>query len=181
MKTPFAISKKLLAFLALLIIAVPVHIKVKSMVWVPQINMLLPGIPAPYFSLYNEQGNKIDLHQLRGKGVLLTFCKAGTPRCANQAKHLNSISNKYHHLGLEILFLADRSSTAEIEAFDKETDAEFYILRDVGSRVKDRYGVQEMPASFIVDRHGIIIATFPGSVTLAYVGKKIDLALEGAK
>lgn len=158
------ITPKRLVILAVLLLSIPLHMAVKGMVWFQEKELLRGGQPAPTFRISDEKERIWGLEGFRGKVLLLSFCKLSLPVCKAQAKNLNTVAGRYNHKGLEVLFIADSPSLDEMQEFDKNVDADFYILQDRGGRIRNRYNVENYPTNYFVDKEGIIITVYPGRI-----------------
>jgi len=165
MRIPGAISPKLLLLFALVLISLPIHIKVKNMLWHQKQELLSLGERAPHFKLSNEMGRMMSITDLTGKKpFILSFCKTTEPVCHSQATELNVIVREHGHKGLEVFLVADSATALEIKNFDKKTDAEFHILRDNGGKIKKRYNVEIFPTNYFIDRYGRVVTAYPGKI-----------------
>jgi peroxiredoxin Q/BCP len=102
---------------------------------------LIPGDPAPDFTLSDQQGNPVSLSALRGRTVVLYFYpKADTPGCTTQACGVRDHRSDYEQADAVVLGVSPDPVKA-ISKFDQKYDLGFPLLADEGHEVAERYGV----------------------------------------
>ena len=129
----------------------------------------LLGKPAPAFTLEDLSGNKVSLSSYKGKAVLINFWATWCAPCKIETPWLIELRNQYAAQGFEVLGISaddlDRDDPAKL-ADDKKQIARFVqqmqmnypVLIDADSISKPYGGLDELPASFFVDRNGTVIA-----------------------
>ncbi|MEE4197853.1 MAG: TlpA disulfide reductase family protein [Bacteroidales bacterium] len=119
------------------------------------------GAPAPEIGLPNPQGDTIYLSSLQGKYVLLDFWASWCRPCRVENPHLVKVYEKYHSRGFEIFQVSlDKKKQAWIEAIDKDQLNWIHVsdLKYWDSAPAKLYQVQSIPANFLIDPQGKIIA-----------------------
>ncbi len=121
------------------------------------------GAMAPGFEVFKEDGqSKISLASFKGKYVLLDFWASWCAPCRVENEHTKEIYNKYHPLGLEVLsFSLDSDLAAWQKAIAKDgltwpnaSD----LIGGVKSPVAQEYGIAGIPAIWLIDPTGKIVA-----------------------
>jgi peroxiredoxin Q/BCP len=131
------------------------------------------GIPAPGFTLLNQDGEEVALQGLRGRWVVVYFYpKADTPGCTAQACGIRDHSADYEAANATVLGVSP-DTVEELRAFADRYGLAFTLLSDPGGAVAADYGVWvektygdatwwgNERSSVLVDPEGIIARTFP--------------------
>ncbi|MGQ0760700.1 MAG: TlpA disulfide reductase family protein [Acidobacteriota bacterium] len=112
-----------------------------------------------------EDGKRASVGDYTGKVLLLNFYATWCGPCRIEMPHLMALHRKYEAEGLQIVGLnvGGDDDYAEVPAFKQELGISFPLAIPDDAFV-DRYlGVnQNIPQSFVVDRHGRIIKHFIG-------------------
>ncbi len=150
----------------------------------------LMGKPAPNFALKNLSGNKIMLASFRGKTVMLNFWATWCGPCKIETPWLVELRNKYAAQGFEVLGVdtegddleaSDKAGWAKAEAntgkFVAEMKVPYPVLLDGDSISRDYGGLDDLPASFFVDRSGKVIAATVGLTSESDIEDNIRKAL----
>lgn len=144
---------------------------------------LKPGELAPSFSGQALDGTLMDLNQMSGKVVLLTFWSTRCEICRNEIPHLNRVVDRYR--GKDVVFLAvTMDNEAKIDPFLKRNPFHFTILpNSIGVMLKyadrDRAGNLDMgfPAHFLINRRGAIASRTYGWDKAANIDSQISRLL----
>lgn len=115
------------------------------------------GQPAPQFTLPTLlQDQPTTLQQFSGKVVYLDFWASWCAPCRTSFPLLNKLHQKLKAQGFEVVAVNLDEDKANAEKFLKEIPVEFTILRDAKGEWSDKYVVESMPTSFIIDKQGVI-------------------------
>ncbi|HWE39117.1 MAG TPA: TlpA disulfide reductase family protein [Isosphaeraceae bacterium] len=126
--------------------------------------------PAPPISGVDVDNREVRLTDLRGKVVLVDFWATWAPPCVAEVPHYQALLDKYGSQGFTILGVNVDASREDIHgdiARVKPTVRKFLLTYRVswpnvfnGGGARDfaqRYGVNEVPATFLVDAKGNIV------------------------
>lgn len=122
-----------------------------------------PGAMAPDFSVLQPDGkSKISLSQFRGKYVVLDFWASWCVPCRAENVHTKELYEKYHSKGLEVISF---SLDSELEAWRKAIEKDGLTWHNASdlvggkkSPVATKYGIDGIPAIWVIDPSGKIIA-----------------------
>ena len=122
----------------------------------PQANRaeMLIGQPAPDFALYDLNGNEVRLSDFRGKPVVLNFWATWCGPCRVEIPHVNALYDKYKEQGLVIIGVNAEPDHATVRSF-AEQHISYTVALDGGSQFQ-QYGVRGIPATYYIDREGIV-------------------------
>jgi cytochrome c biogenesis protein CcmG, thiol:disulfide interchange protein DsbE len=123
------------------------------------------GTVAPAFTLrrLDGQGN-VSLAAYRGKAVVLNFWASWCNPCKSEAKVLQRDWTRYR----------DRVVFVGIDYHDLASDARHFVdvhaltfpmLEDGSGRVTGRYGISQVPETYVVSAEGRIVAHLAGPIT----------------
>ncbi len=124
----------------------------------------LVGGPAPEITLKDLQGQEIRLSDLRGKIVLLNFWATWCKPCKDEMPAMQASYDKLRGQGLVVLAVNELEDTEKVIEHVRSHGHTFPVVMDHDNRVANRYGVVGLPASFIVDRQGIVREQIVGSL-----------------
>jgi peroxiredoxin Q/BCP len=103
--------------------------------------MIEPGVQAPAFDLPDQDGNPVELADLRGRPVVLYFYpKADTPGCTTQACGVRDHRADYAATGAVVLGVSP-DPVAKVKKFHDKQALSFSLLADEDHAVAERYGV----------------------------------------
>ncbi len=115
------------------------------------------GEAAPQFTLANfKNAQATSLKQYAGKVVYLDFWASWCAPCRTSFPLLNKLHEKLKAQGVEVVAINLDDDKANAEKFLKEIPVSFTVLQDVGGSWSDKYGVESMPTSYILDKQGMV-------------------------
>ena len=127
------------------------------------------GDVAPGFSSENNDGNILSLNQFKGKTVLLDFGAGWCVPCKKEIPEVKRIFDKYHSKGLEIIGVSldeDKTSWKENIKNENLNWHHIYVGTDKfrePESINVVYGVQAIPAYFLINENGIMIDRYRGA------------------
>lgn len=134
------------------------------------------GVPAQDFVGYLTNGDSIQLSDYRGQYVLLDFWGSWCGPCRQHNKSLVKLYKKYANASFEqdatfnIISVAMETSKARwlgaIEQDGLVWPAHISDLERLKDHVAVLYGVREIPATFLIDREGMVVAVNPEEATI---------------
>ncbi len=125
---------------------------------------LTAGKQAPAFELRDLGGSTVSLAQFKGKVVLLNFWSTLCAPCVAEMPSLNRLSLSLKEQGLVVLSVAIDSTDGPVRDFAANTKISFPVLVDREKEVFfDDYAGPSLPASYLIDRNGVIVETVSGA------------------
>ena len=156
----------------------------------PQFVTPLMGKPAPAFTLADLSGKKVTLESYRGKAVLINFWATWCAPCRLETPWLIELRNKYAAEGFEVLGVdtegddlqkSDTAGWAKNKAavgnFVAEMKVPYPVVMDGDSISREYGGLDDLPASFFVDRKGTVVAAQVGLTSESDIEGNIKKAL----
>ena len=127
-----------------------------------QLNRMLfmLGQDAPDIALPTPDGSIVRLSSQKGKYVLLDFWASWSASCRTENINLLDIYDEYHDRGFEIFQVSIDQSKASWERAINEDGLPWINVNDPkswDSEAVQNYGVETIPANFLIDREGSII------------------------
>jgi peroxiredoxin len=125
---------------------------------------LLPGTPAPDFTLHSTPDQEVSLSEFRGQPVILAFYPADwSPVCGDQMSLYNEVLPEFHHFNAELMGISVDGVWSHA-AFAQDRNLHFPLLADFEPKgaVARTYGVYRQHdgtterALFVIDADGII-------------------------
>ncbi len=124
---------------------------------------LREGSVAPEISLTDPKGDTISLSSTRGSVVLLDFWASWCGPCRSESPNLVKAYNLYHSRGFQIFQVSlDKTKEAWLNGIEDDGLGKWIHVSDIkywNSIVVPLYRIESIPANFLLDRDGKIIAS----------------------
>lgn len=117
---------------------------------------LKPAKTAKDFTLPDLDGKTHRLSDYRGKVVLVNFWATWCPPCRREMPSMERLSQRLKDQGFVVLAINQQEDPDKVFVFASQLKPEptFPLLSDRNSAVANAWGVQGLPASFLVDKRG---------------------------
>ena len=135
---------------------------------------------APDFTVYDEDGNAVTLHQYFGKPIVLNFWASWCGPCKNE---MPDFEEMYKARGDEIQFLmvnctGGRETLESAKSFLADSGYTFPVFFDTDLDASMAYGTSSIPMTFFLDEEGYLAAYAQGSITADLLRQGIDMITE---
>lgn len=119
------------------------------------------GNKAPEIALPNPEGDTVELSSLRGNYVLLDFWASWCKPCRVENPNLVETYKKFQDEDFEIYQVSlDRNRSDWLTAIEKD-NLDWYHVSDLefwNSKAAQTYNIRSIPASFLLNKQGEIVA-----------------------
>lgn len=137
-----------------------------------------PYVPqqAPEFSVIDLNGKKLSLSDFKGKVVFLEFWATWCPPCVISMPAVEKLSQDYKGAAFIVVSLSVDVDEAMVKKFVVSRHISNRVAVVGESGIDMKYGVQGIPAFFIIDQKGRVTAAWQGynSVMPKLWRKEID-------
>jgi len=116
------------------------------------------GQPAPRYATTTLAGDSASIAGLAGKVVLLNIWATWCHPCRDEIPYLETLYEKHRTDGFEIVGVSvdARGQDSEIRDFVKEFRMTYPIWHDPDERVQSTFLALGVPASYLIDRRGVL-------------------------
>ncbi len=128
---------------------------------VEKLSRISVGQPAPGFTQKNPEGTEISLSDFRGQHLLIDFWASWCQPCRAENPNLVEAYQKFKDQGFEILGVSlDRDKQSWLKAIEADglTWPQVSDLKYWSNEASDLYAVSSIPANFLLNPEGVIIA-----------------------
>lgn len=124
------------------------------------------GAAAPSFTLRRlDGGGSVSLASLRGKPVVLNFWASWCIPCKSEAKALEQAWTRYRSRGVVFVGVDFHDVTGDARRFVAAHDLTFPMVQDGSGDVTGRYGISQVPETYVLDRQGRVLSHLAGPIT----------------
>jgi peroxiredoxin len=116
------------------------------------------GAPAPDYHAVTLSGDSVALAQMRGRVVLLNVWATWCHPCREEIPVLQALHEQYASAGLSLVGVSvdARGQEDTIREFAKDFNMTYPVWLDPDERVQSTFLAIGVPATFLIDRNGIL-------------------------
>ena len=122
-------------------------------------NRLKVGSDAPDFTLFDMEGKEVSLHDFKNKFVYLAFLHTQNFSCAKDIPALSGVSRKYRNDMVVVGILTDEDADNLPKYVNKRKFNWTALSYSLMQSVMLDYGVESLPAYFLIDPDGKLVLT----------------------
>jgi thiol-disulfide isomerase/thioredoxin len=122
---------------------------------------LVKGAQFPDFDEKDIMGSPLSIANYKGKIVLIDFWATWCVPCRIQLPYVLATYQKYHDKGFEIIGISLDFAPQMLLEFTKQNNMtwqQYFDGKGWGNKLAQNYGVEGIPATYLLDRNGRIIA-----------------------
>ena len=130
---------------------------------IPKLEAMKDRPAAPDFTLPGPDGKNLSLKDYRGKVVLLNFWATWCTSCRDEMPAMERLYREFKGKGFEIVAVNVKDKRTDALAFVKSLKLTYPIMMDPQGEVGLLYGAWGMPATYLIDENGIVLARLWGA------------------
>jgi len=137
---------------------------------------LVKGAAFPDFSVKDLEGKPLSLADYKGKVVLVDFWATWCGPCVGELPNVLKAYEKHHATGFEIVGISLDKDQSKLEKFIKDKHMpwrQFFDGQGWQNELAQKYGINSIPATYLLDREGKIIG-------VGLRGEKLEAAVAAA-
>lgn len=124
---------------------------------------LIDGSQLPDFELKTVSGESKKLSEIQAKVILINFWASWCGPCLKEMPSINQLRKKFHAAGFEVVGInVDENPKEVLEPFIKKLGIEFTSYVDPDGEVADRFNVQGIPFTVVIDSNRKVLQVETG-------------------
>ncbi len=103
-----------------------------------------------------DNSGAYNLSQFKGKVVYVDFWASWCGPCGESFPFMNKLHHDLEAKGLQVIAINLDENVDDARLFLKNKTAEFKIASDINAQCAQKFDVQAMPSTYLIDRKGIV-------------------------
>jgi len=132
------------------------------------------GKPAPDFRLVGLDGKPIQLSELRGHPVWLSFWATWCPPCRAENPDIQALYEANKDSGLVVLAVNIGEESSTVRGYAERTGLTFSIALDQTTEVAAMYRIVGIPTHYFIDADGVVRDWRIGSMSRKTMDRKVQ-------
>jgi peroxiredoxin len=120
---------------------------------------LTAGATFPDFAVKDTDGNDLSVGKYKGKVVLVDFWATWCQPCVAELPYVKAAYQKHHDKGFEVIGISLDHDAFTLTEYVKAKKMPWAQHWDEGGKLATSYGIMGIPATFLLDGEGRIVAT----------------------
>src|SRR5262249_33570276 len=146
-----------------------INIVLAVAIWASISGVVLAQGPANV--LQTIDGNTVNLAELKGKIIVMSFGGTWIPLASKELPALQKLADRYAPRGVQVFWVSINSaktgarnyaSDADLQAFAQKNGLRISVLRDPEQKLYKEQGVDALPTVVILDRQGKVFRKHVG-------------------
>lgn len=145
-------------------------------------------VPAPDFTLTDQNGTEHTLSDYKGKTIFLNFWATWCPPCRSEMPEIQSLYEKYGEnegdlivLGVATPDYGKEGSKEDIAAFLADNGYTFPVVMDNYGLFTYQYGISAYPTTFMIDKDGNVFGYVQGALTGEIMESIVQQTMDGKR
>ncbi len=134
--------------------------------------------PAPAFTTSLFDGGELALSDLEGRPVVINFWASWCAPCRDEAIPLERAWLAYRERDVVFVGIDTQDTEDAARAYLAEFGITYPNGRDEDGRISIEYGIVGLPATFFIDRKGIVVSRWVGAIPEATLVQRVEALLE---
>ena len=140
----------------------------------------LIGRKAPEFSAESINGKPVSLSNYPESPIILNFWASWCPPCRDETPHFEKIWRLYKEKDVVVIGINVQDDLNSANEYISEFDVTFVNGMDKNGRIMVDYGVTGLPVTFFLDREGMIIGRWVGSIGASSLESRVEALENGS-
>ena len=140
----------------------------------------LIGRKAPEFLAESINGKPVSLSNYPESPIILNFWASWCPPCRDETPHFEKIWRLYKEKDVVVIGINVQDDLNSANEYISEFDVTFINGMDKNGRIMVDYGVTGLPVTFFLDREGMIIGRWVGSIGASSLESRAEALENGS-